>query len=1149
MFQLVLIHQNDEKVYHILKAWKELEKTGAALSVYDAWQLDSDESLRAECQERLAEADFVLLLLHGGLTWFRGYDGVKVCLEKKKAYFYYSGVEEEISQVMGGSLLLPEQYRSIYAYYELGGSENFQNMFLYLFRELAGQPVCEKPAAAVCREGIWGAAEADEEAVLEEAEKTGLPVIGILVHYLNAMNGDTAHITALEEAVREKGGWPLAVVSTMQPTGQTAGVSGVIERYFKKGQKARIHGLIVTTGFSMTMLAEPGEGRKSSGASIFTGLGVPVFQAVSTYMTREKWEESSQGIDSMSLGSSIYEPEMDGQIITTVIGCTEHIETESGRVSRLVPLPDQIRFAAGLAVRWGRLRRKDPKEKRVAILLHNMPPRNDMLGCAYGLDTPESVFRMVEVLEEEGLAVERPFRSGREIMDRLTRGLTNDFGYLSKQQIRERSAAVLPGGDYQRWFGKQPEKVKSEMERVWGEAPGSFFVLDSDVLIPGILNGNLFIGIQPPREGEERAEEAYHSLKTPCPHSYLGYYQWLREEFGADLIYHVGAHGTVEWLPGKAVGLSRACYPALAMDEIPHAYPYIMNLAGEGSQAKRRADAVMISHMVPPMQKSGLYGKMEELSEKLEQYENAKSFDPGQSEALAEDIRHLAGELKMDDGLAPDLAGWPGILHSRLEEIRSSQIRDGLHVLGKIPEGMQLEHMLDFLALGGGERSALKELVEQIPRELAAVRKAFRGEFIEPGASGCPSLGAYEALPTGRNFYGVHPQKIPTRAAWRSGQELARKLLEKSREDLGQMPEAITMVVYSGETMKTNGDTIAEILALYGIRPCWLKGTDRVIGLERIPLSQLGRPRIDVTLRASGLFRDNFPNLIELLEEAVHLAGAAEEREADNFVRSHMIRDVRKYVAEGIAHTEAVRRASARIFSCPPGQYGAGVGALVESGKWEERKDLGEAYLAWSGFAYGKEIRGEAWQGALADRLKDSQILVKNLPSVEEDLLDSDDFYNYYGGAIAAAESVKGGPVLSYAVSTADGREEKIRPVQEEMERLVRARLMNPSWIEGLRRHGYRGAQEMSAAFDVLFGWDASTGLVSDWVYEGMVDTYLRDPELRRWIKEQNPWAIHQMSERLLEAQGRGMWKAKPESLRLTQKVYLEMEGNLERTM
>ena len=485
------------------------------------------------------------------------------------------------------------------------------------------------------------------------------------------------------------------------------------------------------------------------------------------------------------------------------------------------------------------------------------------------------------------------------------------------------------------------------------------------------------------------------------------------------------------------------------------------------------------------------------------------------------------------------LEGW-------LEEIRHSQIRDGLHILGKIPVGTRMEHILEFLSTGGETREVLKERLQEIPKELDAVCATFEGRFVPPGGSGCPSRDSREVLPTGRNFYGLHPGQIPGRAAWETGKKMAEELLDRMRKGSGKWPESVTMVVYSGETMKTQGDTVAEILFLLGVRPTWIAGTQSVSGLELISPGELQRPRVDVTLRVSGLFRDNFPNLIELLDDAVNLVIAQEEPIGSNYVREHVMRDIRTLVASGMEKEKAVRVSSARIFGCPPGQYGAGVAPLIESGAWKDRGELGESYIKWGGFSYGRNRSGEAMEEAFRDRLKAGEAVVKNMSSSEEDLMESDDFYNYFGGAVAAAEQAKGEKTEAYVFSDSDGTGRKLRTLKEETERLFRAKLLNPAFAEGMMPHGYRGAQEISMMFDTVFGWSAAADNITAADFRGLEQLYLQTPRMKEFLGKENPWALQHICERLLEVADRGMWEAEEQDLDEIRRVYLEMEGGLE---
>lgn len=759
--------------------------------------------------------------------------------------------------------------------------------------------------------------------------------------------------------------------------------------------------------------------------------------------------------------------------------------------------------------------------------------------------------------------------------------------------------------------------------------------VEEKILIPGIFNGNLFIGLQPPRAMDEKAEEAYHSTDIVCPHQYLAFYRYLEEIYGADIVVHVGTHGTIEWLPGKEIGLSSSCYPDLAIGNLPHIYPYIIDVPGEGVQAKRRTGAVILDHCIPSMTESGVYGILESLDEQIDAYYHAKTADFGKLKTLEDSIWADVLEGNFDTDLSvteEDFRKNPEKiiekLHLWIMDIKSMKIKDGLHIFGKIPpkerfwnlarmlvsigngeipsllEGIAqqekidleelllypqkespngctnamllsdlekkgktlFEEMADFYEKHGKEetikafasnsgklgdclRFVLEEIVPRLMKvtdELTYFLRAIDGKFVGPGPSGAPTRGNAKLLPTGRNFYTVDPTAIPSRSAWKTGMLLADQLLEKYLSEQGEYPENIAIVVYSGETMKTRGDDMAEILYLYGVKPVWLANTDRVIGLEVIPLEELGRPRIDVTLRISGLFRDTFPNLIERIDEAVNLIASLSEPEEMNYVQKHIREDMEEFLSQGMKEADAYEQASLRVFGCPAGTYGAGVDIMINSKQWTNSEDLARAYINWSSHGYSKKMHGEKLESLFTKRLSNCQVTVKNISSFEADMLDSDDFYNYHGGLVSAVKAASGKTPHSYSSNAADPSHVSTHTIEEETARIMRARICNPIWQNGLKEHGYKGAQEFSAMVDILFGWDATSNVAKDWMYEAIASDYLLKKEMREWMKKVNPFAVHAISERLLEASKRGMWEAKKETLNEITKIYLSIEGDIE---
>ncbi|WP_156726095.1 cobaltochelatase subunit CobN [Streptomyces apocyni] len=681
--------------------------------------------------------------------------------------------------------------------------------------------------------------------------------------------------------------------------------------------------------------------------------------------------------------------------------------------------------------------------------------------------------------------------------------------------------------------------------------------------------------------------------------------------FGADAMIHLGKHGNLEWLPGKNAGLSAACGPDAALGDLPLIYPFLVNDPGEGTQAKRRVHATLIDHLVPPMARAESYGDIARLEQLLDEYAQISSMDPAKLPAIRAQIWTLiqAAKLDHDLGLAdrPDDDGFDDfLLHvdGWLCEVKDAQIRDGLHVLGNPPAGADRVNLvlailrarqiwggssalpglrealgLDESAPGrtaadateaqaralvqamddagwdlaavptdqGEQVAAILEFAarEVVPRlagttaELGHAVHALNGGFVPAGPSGSPLRGLVNVLPTGRNFYSVDPKAVPSRLAWETGQALADSLLERYRTDNGDWPTSVGLSLWGTSAMRTAGDDVAEALALLGIRPVWDDASRRVTGLEPIPYEELGRPRVDVTLRISGFFRDAFPHTIGLLDDAVRLAASLDEPADVNFVRAHTQADLAVHGDE--------RRATTRIFGSRPGTYGAGLLQLIDSRDWRTDADLAEVYTVWGGYAYGRELDGCPAREEMETAYQRIAVAAKNTDTREHDIADSDDYFQYHGGMVATVRALRGTAPEAYIGDSTRPETVRTRTLVEETSRVFRARVVNPKWIEAMRRHGYKGAFELAATVDYLFGYDATTGVVADWMYDKLTETYVLDPTNRDFLQQANPWALHGIAERLLEAQSRGMWeKPDPAVLEALRQVYLETEGDLE---
>ncbi|MFD7690819.1 cobaltochelatase subunit CobN [Streptomyces sp. NPDC059781] len=681
--------------------------------------------------------------------------------------------------------------------------------------------------------------------------------------------------------------------------------------------------------------------------------------------------------------------------------------------------------------------------------------------------------------------------------------------------------------------------------------------------------------------------------------------------FGADAMIHLGKHGNLEWLPGKNAGLSAACGPDAALGDLPLIYPFLVNDPGEGTQAKRRVHATLIDHLVPPMARADSYGDIARLEQLLDEYAQIAAMDPAKLPAIRAQIWTLIQAARLDHDLGlddrPDDEGFDDmILHvdGWLCEVKDAQIRDGLHVLGNPPTGADRVNLVLAIlrarqiwggatalpglreALGLDESAATRTTADEaeeraralvqamedtdwdpaavptahgeqvaailefaarevVPRLAATTAEidhavhALNGGFVPAGPSGSPLRGLVNVLPTGRNFYSVDPKAVPSRLAWETGQALADSLLERYRTDNGDWPASVGLSLWGTSAMRTAGDDVAEALALLGVRPVWDDASRRVTGLEPIPYEELGRPRIDVTLRISGFFRDAFPHTVGLLDDAVRLAASLEEPAEANRVRAHVQADLAEHGDE--------RRATTRIFGSRPGTYGAGLLQLIDSRDWRTDADLAEVYTVWGGYAYGRELDGRPARDEMESAYKRIAVAAKNTDTREHDIADSDDYFQYHGGMVATVRALRGTAPEAYIGDSTRPETVRTRTLVEETSRVFRARVVNPKWIEAMRRHGYKGAFELAATVDYLFGYDATTGVMADWMYDKLTETYVLDPANREFLQEANPWALHGIAERLLEAESRGMWeKPDPSVLEALRQVYLETEGDLE---
>lgn len=1058
------------------------------------------------------------------------------------------------------------------------------------------------------------------EAYAEKHCMPNQPNVGILFLRDDWLWGNTEVYDTLIREIEAQGmnAIPLFSYWVKNEEEHIEGVDAAVKRFFMDGANPRIDVLI--NNFKMSMLI----GRPVE-KDFLQALGVPILQAYHTRATCEAWGKSQAGLVAQEISATVSMVEYDGVIHGVPISGQEM----KGGFAYRKPMVERITFLVQKAKKWAKLRNKANVDKKIAIIFHNYPANNAFVGCAADLDSGESVFRLLRELKKAGYETGALPENREALMKELLRGLTNDRRY-EQSHLAKAWPHRLEEKQYASFFLGLPIKVQEEMRAVWGAAPGDVFVDAKEILISGKAYGNIFVSMQPPRGFGEDLSRVIHDPAAPPTHHYLAYYCWLREVWEADAVIHVGTHGSLEWLPGKQNGLSNQCYPEIALGDLPNLYPYLITIIGEGIQAKRRGAAVLFGYLPAPKEQTGLYKEWGELEVLTEEFSQFSLFQKNQVHLIWEQILEHLEELGATDllNLAKNASQEDFFLalHNRLEDLRHSQIRTGLHILGEMPrENYLKEFLYELVETTQGEHEGLpyflgrihgvnysellkkKELSKEelqllgclkeeareflsalaqeeylstaevekltyIPAEsmveakqlamyimeklVPAVRKgkqeidnilvALEGQYIEPSPAGSPGSGNVEVLPTGRNFYGIDPSLIPTPAAWELGKQLGEEVIRRFIEEESKYPEQIGIVVWCGPNMRSRGQCIAEILYLLGVKPIWREGSYRVEGLEVIPLDELKRPRIDVVARISGLVRDAMPSVVTLVNEAIYLVVDLEESEEDNYVKKHALALQKELEGLGRSASQAIVESRYRVFGCPLGAYGAGVGGLLESKNWENDEDIAKTYLQWGGYAYDGKGDALPRPELFARQLSLVDIAIKNEDTKDVNMLSSDDFNAYHGGMIAAVRAKRGMAPKGYCGDTSDRQAVRVRTVEESFQRIFYGEVINPAFIEGMMKHGHKGALEMAKFAALSYGWDVTSGTMSDGMYAKVAEKYVLDDRVRQWMVEVNPWAAQRIVEVLLEANQRNLWKASDDMLEELRDKYLSLEGALE---
>ena len=1212
----------------------------------------------------LEQAELVMVSLLGGASyWDYGFQRLQVWQQAKpgRQLILVPGDDAPDPELTLASSCEPAACQLVWQYLRQGGVGNGINLLRLLSQdllnhspaassvngELQWQPPAELPQALIYQPGIAQASLMDWQNNTTSQGLQNAPVVALLFYRSHLQSGNTRMFDGLMASLVEQGMNPIALALTSLKDPHAL---ALVNHTLKQTNTQLV---LSSLGFASNKVDAPSLSSAPTQFNLPIKGDIPVLQLVLSSTTSQAWREHKQGLRSRDIAMQVVLPEMDGHVLTRAISFKS-----MGYYSKLCQInlvgyelePERAKFVARLAKGYCSLGHKANHNKRIALILANYPTKDGRIGNGVGLDTPQSAINVLQAMQDAGYVIDTVPENGNALIEALLESVTNNPNTLHHLPCWQSIDAAA----YLEHFAELPEACQQAVWQRWGSPEQDPKFRQGRIMLAGLRLGETFVGIQPARGYNLDLSANYHDPDLVPPHSYLAFYFWLRHSYQVDAVIHLGKHGNLEWLPGKGLALSDECWPDVALGPMPHFYPFIVNDPGEGAQAKRRAQGVIIDHLMPPMARAETYGELVDLETLVDELYQATGLDAGRELWLREQIvaTLASSHVKQELGLTANTTESQMLaeLDTYLCDIKEAQIRNGLHILGQLPaidelsetlvallrlprgeaneergilhnlaldlglkgydplatdvspwlgpkpallvqqsdnlwrSSMDTRERLESLALNlvneyllSPQPNNINDLATTLPftseqlnyaksiilvaledsavRETQALIQGLAGQAVEPGPSGAPTRGRLDTLPTGRNFFSLDNRSVPSAAAWALGQRSAQALIERHLQEHGDYPTQLGLSVWGTATMRTGGDDIAQAFALMGIKPVWAVGSQRVTDFEIIPAMLLGRPRVDVTLRVSGFFRDAFPNVMKLYDAAVQALAQFDEPGSStdamsgngNTIRQNIEQRQAQLEAQGVSPADAQRQASYRVYGSKPGAYGAGLQGLIDERCWAERADLADAYLNWGGYAYGNQVGdGVAAHSHFKHRLSQLEAVVQNQDNREHDILDSDDYYQFQGGMTNAVTSFSGQIPAVYHSDHSNPSAPKIRTLKEELNRVLRSRVLNPKWISAMQRHGYKGAFEMAASVDYLFAYDATTDLIADYQYEQVSDALIFATDNQQFMRDNNPAALEEMTERLLEACQRGMWQEPGEYQQSLQDLLLNLDQQKE---
>lgn len=1111
-------------------------------------------------------------------------------------------IEKVGSLLPFGQLKHMRNWVRMMTYWNNGGTENVAKLIAFAAKEYLGFGRLSVPGPKVFPDlGICDPLSnetyASTRAYFRNIRFSSLrPTVGILFYGGMHFQQSLIPARAITEELRSRG---IQIIPVVAKTGSNL---KAIRQFFMHNGTTIVDAVIYLQWFQLTTFT--GQSPDDS-ISVLKNLNVPIITACPMYGGKiSSWEKSDRGLTPVEVLTTVVLPELDGMIepIPTAGLCDDGIHEEMS-VKRVRPIPNNIRYLANRVANWISLRRKTNKEKRVAFVIYDNPPGEDNLGSAAYLDTFASIENILQEMKRLGYSVDN-LPDDESLCEYLIRRLilnTPRWGDIQGERFGGRK---LSAETYRKLCHSVP--AQDEVVALWGDPPGSVMATNGDIILPVVEFGNLLIGVQPARGFHEDIDKISHDKTLPPHHQYVAFYRWLEEEWKADCIVHVGTHGTLEFLPGKEVGVSTRCFPPALLGTVPHVYFYHVVNASEATIAKRRSLGVLINYSSPHFTVSGLYEGYQALEDLIEEYIEAQSINPERAERLKNRILEDAKAINLNFDDIPSL-------QEELLLMKRSIIPKGLHVIGESPgEDASIDFATFFLRYDREHPSlhrilakargydyekllsptkaedasvSVSRVLEEIESEVRNIVKkawyegiypkdkdgrcavecaieiakkldssleyenffrALEGGYVEPGLGGDP-LRNPETLPTGRNSYQFDPRLVPSPEAMRRGKEIAENTLEHYRLLHGSYPKSVAVILWGFETTKTRGETVAQVLSYLGVRIAPHSNPYHK-ELQAIPIEELGRPRIDCLVQICGFFRDMYSNVLDMLHRAFQLVSKLDEPPEVNFVRAHT-EERRKFLEElDVSPEEREHIAVGRIFGPRAGEYGTRITHLIETGAWKNEEEIASLFYTSMQHLYGGPLHGKPLPEIYKKTLQKVDVVSQVRDTHEYELVDLDHYYEFFGGLSRTVESVRGkAPVMLITDTT----KEIIRTesVKESLNRGIRTRLLNPVWINALLEHAFHGAQKIADRVEYLVGFAATTHAVDNWVWSEVVNRYVRDEEMFRRMTENNRFAMEQIIARLLEANDRGYWQATEEELAILKEKYLELEGAIEEAM